>query len=98
MRQQDHISDLQETFPNFRRVGLKLNPKKCVFRVKRGKFLGCLMSTKRIEANPHKIKAILRMEPPKSRKNAQRLAGRLASLNRFISRPAEQSLSFFEVL
>jgi hypothetical protein len=38
------------------------------------------------------------MEPPKSRKGAQRLVGRLASLNRFISRSAEQSLPFFEVL
>jgi hypothetical protein len=32
---QDHISDLQETFANFQRAGLKLNPEKCVFGVKR---------------------------------------------------------------
>jgi hypothetical protein len=49
------------------------------FRVKKGKFLGCLVSTKGIEANPSKIEAILRMEPPKSIKGAQRLTGRLAS-------------------
>jgi hypothetical protein len=42
---------LQETFANFRQAGLKLNPEKCVFRVKKGKFLGCLVSTKGIEAN-----------------------------------------------
>jgi hypothetical protein len=66
--------------------------------VKKGKFLGCLVSTKGIEANPSKIEAILRMEPPKSRKGAQRLKGRLASLNRFISRSAERNLPFFEVL
>jgi hypothetical protein len=88
-KQQDHISDLQETFANFRRAGLKLNPEKCIFGVKKGKFLGCLMSTKGIEANPKRIKAILRMEPPKSRKEAQRLPGRLASLNRFIPRSTE---------
>jgi hypothetical protein len=34
----------------------------------------------------------------KFEKGAQRLAGRLASLNRFISRSAERNLSFFEVL
>jgi hypothetical protein len=56
------------------------------------------MSTKGIDANPSKIEAILRMEPPKSRKGAQRLTGRLASLNRFISRSAERNLPFFEVL
>jgi hypothetical protein len=69
-KQENHIAELQETFANFRRVGLKLNPEKCVFGVKKGKFLGCLVSTKGIEANPSKIEAILQMEPPKSRKGA----------------------------
>jgi hypothetical protein len=64
------LLNLQETFSNFRRAGLKLNPEKCVFGVKKGKFLGCLVSTKGIEANPSEIEAILQMEPPKSRKDA----------------------------
>ena len=45
-----------------------------------------------------KIEAILRMEPPSTKKGAQRLTGRLASLNRFISRSVERNLPFFEVL
>jgi hypothetical protein len=97
-KQENHIADLQETFANFRQAGLKLNLEKCVFRVKKGKFLGCLVSTKGIEANPNKIEAILRMEPPSTKKGAQRLKGRLASLNRFISRSVERNLPFFEVL
>jgi hypothetical protein len=97
-KQENHIADLQETFANFRRAGLKLNPEKCVFGVKKGKFLGCLVSTKGIEANPSKIEAILWMEPSKSRKGDHRLKGRLASLNRFISRSVERNLPFFEVL
>jgi hypothetical protein len=97
-KQENHIADLQETFANFRQSGLKLNLEKCVFGVKKGKFLGCLVSTKGIEANPNKIEAILRMEPPNAKKGAQRLAGRLASLNRFISRSAERNLPFFEIL
>jgi hypothetical protein len=98
MKQENHIADLQETFANFRQAGLKLNPEMCVFGVKKGKFLGCLVSMKGIEANPSKIEAILRMEPPSIKKGAQRLAGRLASLNRFISRSAERKLPFFEIL
>jgi hypothetical protein len=97
-KQENHIADLQETFAKFRRAGLNLNPEKCVFGVKKGKFLGCLVSTKGIKANPSKIEVILQMEPTKSRKGAQRLIGRLASLNRFISRSAERNLPFFEVL
>src|SRR5688572_24748737 len=38
------------------------------------------------------------MDPPSTKKGAQRLTGRLASLNRFISRSAERNLPFFEVL
>jgi hypothetical protein len=97
-KQENHIADLQETFANFRQAGLKLNPEKCVFGVKKGKFLGCLVSMKGIKAIPNKNKAILRMEPPSTKKGAQRLTGRLASLNRFISRSAERNLPFFKVL
>jgi hypothetical protein len=94
MKQENHIADLQETFANFRQTSLKLNLDQCVFGVKKGKFLGCLVSTKGIKANPSKIKTILQMEPPNSKKGAQRLAGRLASLNRFISRLVERNLPF----
>jgi hypothetical protein len=37
-KQENHVVDLQETFANFRQAGLKLNPEKCVFGVKKGKF------------------------------------------------------------
>jgi hypothetical protein len=52
-----------------RRAGLKLNPEKCVFGVTKGKILGCLISAKRIEANPDKIRAIREMEEPKTKKD-----------------------------
>jgi hypothetical protein len=38
------------------------------------------------------------MRPPSTKKDVQKLTGRLASLNRFISRSAEKSLPFFKVL
>jgi hypothetical protein len=81
-----HVSDLAETFANIRRAGLKLNPEKCVFGVTKGKILGCLISAKRIEANPDKIRAIKEMEEPNTKKDIQKLNGRVATLNRFISR------------
>jgi hypothetical protein len=81
-----------------RRAQLKLNPEKCVFGVSRGKVLGCLVSVKGIKANPDKIKAIVYMKPPKSRKEVQKLSGRIAALNRFMAKIAERSLPFFKVL
>jgi hypothetical protein len=38
------------------------------------------------------------MEKPKTKKNIQKLNGRLVALNRFISRSAEWSLLFFKAL
>jgi hypothetical protein len=54
VQRRDHISDLAETFANLRAVNLKLNPEKCIFGIHKGKVLGCLVSTKCIEANPTK--------------------------------------------
>jgi hypothetical protein len=54
-KKESYISDLSETFTNMCKSNLKLNPEKCIFGVTRGKVLGCLVSTKGIEANPDKI-------------------------------------------
>jgi hypothetical protein len=51
-----------------------------------------------IEANPDKIRAITQMQPTQSRKDVQKLTGRIASLNQFILKLAESSLPFFIVL
>jgi hypothetical protein len=62
------IEDLEETFANLRKVNIKLNPAKCAFGVPSGKLLGFLVSHRRIEANPDKVKAIEEMRPPRNLK------------------------------
>jgi hypothetical protein len=94
----DHMADLAETFANMRDARLRLNPEKCIFGVRQGKILGYLVSHRRIEANPTKIQAIINMTPPQSARDVQRLTGRLAFLNRFISKSIERSLSFLKTL
>jgi hypothetical protein len=97
VQRRDHISDLAETFVNLRAANLRMNPEKCVFGIHKGKVLGCLVSTT-VKANPDKIKALIEMQDPVSVKDVQKLIGRVATLNRFIPRAAERSLSFFHVL
>jgi hypothetical protein len=75
-----YIFDLLETFTNMREAKLKLNLEKYVFRVIRGKVLGCLVSTKGIKVNPNKIKAILQIQSPQTKKEVQKLTGRIAAL------------------
>uniref|UniRef100_A0A2N9FT66 Uncharacterized protein n=1 Tax=Fagus sylvatica TaxID=28930 RepID=A0A2N9FT66_FAGSY len=93
-----HLDDLRETFQTLRKYQMKLNPSKCAFGVYSGKFLGFMVSQRGIEANPDKIKAILEMQPPKNTKEVQRLTGRIAALNRFMSRSTDKCLPFFKTL
>ena len=95
---ENHVADLAETFANLRKANLSLNLEKCVFGVHKGKVLGCLVSTKGIEANPEKIKALQDMEEPQSIREVQKLIGRIEALSRFIPRSADRSLLFFKVL
>jgi hypothetical protein len=95
---ENYISDLAETFANMHEARLWLNPKKCVFGITRGKVLRCLVSTKGIEANLDKIKAITQMRRPQNRRDVHKLVGRIASLSRFISKLVEHSLPFFAIL
>ncbi|XP_031107639.1 uncharacterized protein LOC116012276 [Ipomoea triloba] len=93
-----HVKDLNEVFSIMRNFNLRLNPKKCTFAVSGGKFLGFMVTRNGIEPNPEKVKTILDMEPPRSIKEVQRLNGRLAALGRFLSKSAERSLPFFQIL
>ena len=84
-----HLEDLQETFDTFRQYNMKLNPSKCAFGVSSGKFLGFMVSHRGIEANPDKIQAILDIKPPQSIKKVQSLTGRVAALNKFVSKATD---------
>ncbi|XP_074342175.1 uncharacterized protein LOC141679621 [Apium graveolens] len=85
-RAEDDIADLAEMFHILRKNKMKLNPQKCVFGVESGKFLGFMVNHRGIEANPAKIKALLDMKSPTSVKQVQSLTGRIAALNRFVSK------------
>ena len=77
---------------------MKLNPGKCTFGVSSGKFLGFMVSHRGIKANPDKIQAKLDMKPSRSIKEVQFLTGRVAALNRFVSKATDKCLPFFKVL
>ena len=97
-REDEHLSDLQETFDTLWMYNIKLNPNKCVFGVSTGKFLEFMVSQRGIEVNSEKIRAILKLAPLKTVKEVQCLNGKITTLNRFISRAIDKCLPFFRVL
>ena len=94
----DHLDDLKETFNTLRQYSMKLNPSKCAFGVSSGKFLDFMVSRRRIKANPEKVRAILEMSSSKTIKEVQSLIGRVATLNRFVSKATDKCLPFFKTL
>ena len=97
-RKEDHLDDLREMFDTLRSYNMRLNPSKCTFGVMVGKFLGFMVSQRGIETNRNKILAIIEMAPPRNVKEVQSLNGKIATLNRFMSRVTDKCLPFFHTL
>ena len=64
----EHLVDLSNIFEILRRHKLCLNASKCSFRVGSGKFLGYMVTHRRIEVNPDQIRAINGLQPPRNPK------------------------------
>ncbi|GKB14189.1 reverse transcriptase domain-containing protein [Tanacetum coccineum] len=77
---------------------MKLNRKKCTFRVEKGMFLGYKINTKGLKVCPNKVDVVLSLPFPKCLKDVQKLNGNLLSLNRFLAKSVEKSLPFFKTL
>lgn len=75
----NHVQDLEGTFKILKHYGMKLNPKKCPFRVKLGKFLGYMINQQGIEVNPNKVQAMLKMKTPTIVKDVQKLTNCIAA-------------------
>ncbi|KAG7548086.1 Ribonuclease H domain [Arabidopsis suecica] len=93
-----HIEHLEQCFAILNEFGMKLNPTKCTFAVPSGEFLGYIVTERGIEANPRQLNAFLAMSSPRNIREVQRLTGRVAALNRFISRSTDRCLPFYNLL
>ncbi|GJS31753.1 reverse transcriptase domain-containing protein [Tanacetum coccineum] len=84
--EQEMSMDIAKTLDNLWNVKMKLNPNKCSFGVKEGKFLGYMVTSEGIRANHKKTKAVEDMQSPSTLKEMQSLSGKLAALNHFLYR------------
>jgi len=86
---QQRIKHLQEVFQVLRDHDMRLNPDKCAFGMKGGKFLDFMLTHRDVEANPEKCRAITKMRDLV--KEIQRLVGRCTTLSRFVPKLAEKT-------
>ncbi|PWA74143.1 reverse transcriptase domain-containing protein [Artemisia annua] len=92
------VRDIEETFKRLGKINMKLNPKKCIFGATEGMFLGYLIEPDGIKPCPEKTQAVIQLPSPRTLKEVQSLNGKLAGLNRFLSKSADKSLPLFKTL
>lgn len=85
MKRSTHLAELGPILDRIEKFKLRLNLKKCAFGVTSGKLLGYIVSTKGIEVDPAKVKAIMEIPPPKNISQMRTLQGRIQSIRCFIS-------------
>jgi hypothetical protein len=77
----DLLDDLKETFDNLCKYKMMLNSNKCVFGMSSGKLLSYMVSSRGIDAYPTKVETIEKLQPPRTRREIQKLAGMMAALS-----------------
>ncbi|GJV26605.1 reverse transcriptase domain-containing protein [Tanacetum coccineum] len=92
------LADIEETLGRLRAINLKLNLRKCSFRVEEGIYFGHLITKQGIRADPYKVNAISALQPPKTVSEIQSFSKKLASLNRFLLKSAEKALPFMKTM
>ena len=71
----DHERNLREVFNRCRQKGIKLNSEKIQFRQKQVSYMGHIISSAGLRADPNKLKAINEMPPPTDTEGVQRVLG-----------------------
>lgn len=75
LTREGHLAILGKIFDRLEKYHVRLNPNKCVFGVTSGKLLGYIVSSKGIEVDSMKVKAIMDMPPPKNISQLRTLQG-----------------------
>ena len=86
---EEHDRRLKVTMQKLQVAKLTLNEEKCEFALSSVEFLGNIINSEGIRADPKKIEAILEMEPPKDVTELRRFLGMVNQLSKFQPQVAE---------
>ena len=85
----DHDRNLREVFSRCRQKGVKLNSEKIQSRQKQASYMGYIISSEGLLADPNKLRAINEMSPPNDKESVQRVLGMINYVQKFASNLAE---------
>lgn len=79
-----HLEHLRMIFERLREANLSVNLKKCSFLKKSIEYLGHIVTEEGVKANPEKVRAVMEMPEPTSKKELSSLNGLCNYLSNFI--------------
>jgi hypothetical protein len=82
---EEHMTDLKLSLERIKKYGLWMNPLKCAFGVTSGRFLGFIVHEHGIQIDCKKIESIRKIGELMSKKDVQKLLGKINYLCHFIS-------------
>ena len=97
-KREEHFYVLKRVFERCRAFKLRMNPLKCAFGVSTGKFLGFLVHSRGIVADPVKATAIATMRPPVMVKELKSFLEKVSYIWRFIPGLASITFAFTKLL
>jgi transposase InsO family protein len=72
---EEHMAIVTKILERLAKNNLKTNPLKCEWAVKKTDFLGYIMTPTSVKPMPNKVEALLRMSPPKNKKQLRSFIG-----------------------
>ena len=90
----NHDRRLKNVFSRIRFSSLKLNRSKCIFGSNQIMYLGQLLTSEGVKADPRKVSAILDMPALENKSDLQRFLGMVTYLGKFVSNLSEVSAPF----
>ncbi|WVZ80458.1 hypothetical protein U9M48_027929 [Paspalum notatum var. saurae] len=82
--QENQLADLCHVLERTRKHGMRMNPDKCAFGVRASQFLGFMIHERGIKIGSKSKDAIETMVPPTTKKELQKLIGKINYIRRFI--------------
>lgn len=95
-QQKNHLHDLSQAFETLRKYQLKLNPAKCIFGVRGGRFLEYMVSERGIEANPKKNPSHQRYPLPKVCERCVKTSWLSSSSKQVHIKASKEEFAFFQ--
>lgn len=96
--EEEHDKILQQVMERARKLNIKFNIDKIQYKVREVKYLGKIISHEGIRCDPDRITAIMKINPPKTKRDLQKLLGMINYIRDYVPNLSEISKPLRDLL